>query len=150
MKLPGLIVICIQKKQPSLSLYLSLSHSNSILVWSDESSSENRIFSKLAVISTSSREGERTCSIKEIPTQLYANNGKISRKYQKRTKGTNIETGSYFMISSVDFRTRTGPYLTFSLWIYRQKPAILRTFEKFRIFATFKWHVWHLFCFYLS
>ena len=47
--------------------------------------------------------------------QLYANNGEISRKYQKGTKGTNIEGSSYYMIWTVDFRTRTGSYLTFSL-----------------------------------
>ena len=58
--------------------------------------------------------------------QLYANNGEISRKYQKGTKGTNIEGSSYYMIWTVDFRTRTGSYLTFSL---DQQPS--SSFTKF-------------------
>ena len=98
-----------------------------ILVWSGDSSSENRISSKLAVISTSSREREREDLFnKRNFHQLYANNGEISRKYQKGTKGTNIEGSSYYMIWTVDFRTRTGSYLTFSL---DQQPS--SSFTKF-------------------
>ena len=41
--------------------------------------------------------------------------GKYRENIRKEQKETNIETGSYFMISSVDFRTRAGPHLTFSL-----------------------------------
>ena len=41
--------------------------------------------------------------------------GKYRENIRKEQKGTNIETGSYFMISSVDFRTGAGLYLTFSL-----------------------------------
>ena len=59
-----------------------------ILVWSGDSSSENRISSKLAVISTSSRERERerTCSIKEISTNFMQIMGKYRENIRKEQR----------------------------------------------------------------
>ena len=105
------------------------------------SSPENRIFSKLALISTSSearreRGGEGTCSIKEIGPNFMQIMGKYWENIRREQREPILKLAHILWFQVLTLELGQGLIWHF-LWINKQKRTILATFEKFGIFATF-------------
>ena len=83
------------------------------------------------------RERERTCSIKEISTNFMQIMGKYRENIRKEQRELILKVVPIIWFELLTLELGQGLIWHF-LWINKQKATILATYEKSRIFATFK------------